>query len=232
MNREEAKSRIILASDFGSTLETIHHVDLAKNLHGLKVGRQLVGKHFGWLVDHTKVKGVKNLFFDERLNEGVDQMKQDVNARADLADYLSIDIQAGTAAMRSAINANEDRVTLVGSTIASDMSEADCVELHGMSSKRRVAYLGSIAARAGLTHLTASGHDLAELRQEPATRNMTIFATGIILNTDDIHDQQRVSYPSEAIRNGADYLVIGRAITMASDPERAIERIAEDMMLA
>jgi orotidine-5'-phosphate decarboxylase len=55
---------------------------------------------------------------------------------------------------------------------------------------------------------------------------------GIRLPGGDAHDQARVDGPGDAIARGADWLVIGRAVAAASDPERAAEEITRDVAAA
>ena len=45
----------------------------------------------------------------------------------------------------------------------------------------------------------------------------------------EVHDQKRIATPAQAIARGADYLVVGRPITQASDPAAAARRIVADM---
>jgi orotidine-5'-phosphate decarboxylase len=55
------------------------------------------------------------------------------------------------------------------------------------------------------------------------------FVPGVRLDVTNVQDQARVSTPSAAIRAGAEWLVIGRTVTGAPDPERAAARVAADV---
>jgi len=71
--------------------------------------------------------------------------------------------------------------------------------------------------------LVTSGREVEILRKEFGNR-FTLVVPGIRPGT-GTHDQKRVSTPAEAVFHGADYLVIGRAITEAKDPEAVLEEI-------
>ena len=92
-----------------------------------------------------------------------------------------------------------------------------------------VALRAATAARAGAHGLIASAaDDLAGLRAGAGGK--LLFATpGIRMPGAPLGDQKRVATPAEAIRRGADYLVVGRPITQAADPARAAEAVLADM---
>ena len=56
-----------------------------------------------------------------------------------------------------------------------------------------------------------------------------LVTPGIRMSEQEAGDQRRISTPSEALRAGADLLVVGRPVTRAADPERALEALAEEM---
>jgi len=71
--------------------------------------------------------------------------------------------------------------------------------------------------------LVASGKEVEILRKEFGDR-FTLVVPGVRLGS-GAHDQKRVVTPSEAVSLGADYLVIGRVITEAGNPESVIDEI-------
>lgn len=82
------------------------------------------------------------------------------------------------------------------------------------------------AAAAGCGGVVCSAHEIAAVtRRAPGLATMV---PGIRLAGEPHHDQARVATPAEAIERGADWLVIGRAVTGAVDPEAAAEAIARD----
>lgn len=86
-----------------------------------------------------------------------------------------------------------------------------------------VLTLASLADKAGVDGLVCSGREVEMLRKEFGDR-FTLVVPGI-RPAGEAHDQKRVVTPAEAISSGADYLVIGRAITEADDPDAVVEGI-------
>jgi len=86
-----------------------------------------------------------------------------------------------------------------------------------------VLRLASLAEKANIDGLVCSGFEVEMLRAEFGDR-FTLVVPGIRQGT-TAHDQKRVVTPQEAVSLGADYLVIGRAITEADNPEAVIDGI-------
>ena len=89
---------------------------------------------------------------------------------------------------------------------------------------------GEQALELGVDGLVASAAEAAMLRQT--------VGQGLLIVTPGVRpagaaaDQKRVAAPAEAIRNGADYLVVGRPVTQAPDPRAAAEAVAAEMEAA
>ncbi len=87
--------------------------------------------------------------------------------------------------------------------------------------------LASLADKAGVDGLVCSGMEVEMLRKEFGER-FTLVVPGI-RPAGDKHDQKRVVTPAEAVASGADYLVIGRAITEADNPEAVVDEIVKSI---
>jgi orotidine-5'-phosphate decarboxylase len=83
------------------------------------------------------------------------------------------------------------------------------------------------AVRAGCDGVVCSPHEIAAVRARDA--RLATMVPGIRLAGGDHHDQARVATPEEAVRAGADWLVIGRPITGAADPEMAATEVAHSV---
>jgi orotidine-5'-phosphate decarboxylase len=83
---------------------------------------------------------------------------------------------------------------------------------------------------AGCTGVVCVATDLPVIKR--AAPSIIAVVPGIRLTGTPAHDQGRVATPGDAIRNGADVLVIGRAVTAADDPAAAAEAIAEQVAQA
>lgn len=82
------------------------------------------------------------------------------------------------------------------------------------------------AATAGCDGVVCSAREVAAVKERAA--HLRTMVPGIRLPDEAQHDQARVATPAEAIGQGADWLVIGRAVTAADDPEAAAEAITRD----
>ena len=91
------------------------------------------------------------------------------------------------------------------------------------SSQDAVLRLATLADKAGVDGLVASGREVEILRKEFGDR-FTLVVPGIRTGT-SVHDHLRAVTPAEAISLGADYLVIGRAITEAKNSQAVLDKI-------
>ena len=85
-----------------------------------------------------------------------------------------------------------------------------------------------MAKQAGLDGVVASCQEAAFLRKEFG-EDFIIVTPGIRPSGGDVQDQKRVATPTEAIRSGSDFLVVGRPIVAAEDPLKAAKKILEEM---
>ncbi len=95
------------------------------------------------------------------------------------------------------------------------------------STQDTVINLATLAEKANVDGLICSGVEVEALRREFSDR-FTLVVPGIRPGTAN-HDQKRVTTPAEAVSKGADYLVIGRAITEADNPEEVVDEIVESI---
>ena len=84
------------------------------------------------------------------------------------------------------------------------------------------------AEDAGFDGVVCGGPDIAIAR----AHQLRTMVPGIRLLGGDVHDQARVDTPGDAITRGADWLVVGRAVAAADDPERAAEETTRDVAAA
>lgn len=95
------------------------------------------------------------------------------------------------------------------------------------STQDTVLNLAALAEKANVDGLVCSGVEVEALRKEFGDK-FTLVVPGIRPGT-ATHDQKRVTTPAEAVSKGADYLVIGRAITEADNPEEVVDEIVQSI---
>ena len=144
---------------------------------------------------------------------------------------LTVHAAAGPAAIRAAAEAAPD-TRIVAVTVLTSLGEEDLrrIGLAGPVSDaaKRLAVL---AVEAGARGLVCSPQEVAAVRAEVGN-DILLITPGVRLAGADIHDQARVATPEEALRAGADLLVIGRPITRAADPGAAAAAIAASLRRA
>lgn len=93
----------------------------------------------------------------------------------------------------------------------------------------QVAALAKLAYDCGMNGVVASPHEVAIVRAQIPAKDFVIVTPGVRPASVSNDDQRRVMTPAEAVRAGADYLVVGRAILKAKEPSRAAELIVAEM---
>jgi orotidine-5'-phosphate decarboxylase len=97
--------------------------------------------------------------------------------------------------------------------------------------EQHVVRLARLAQDAGLSGVVASPQDAAAVRRACGA-GFLIVTPGVRPAGAEAGDQRRIATPGEAIRAGADYLVIGRAVTLAPDPQAALRGIHAEIEAA
>lgn len=136
------------------------------------------------------------------------------------------------AAARDAVAGKKKRPQLLGVTILTSMDAAALhqVGVSGTPGSRALA-LAKLAKESGLDGVVASTHEAQAIRAACGP-NFLIVVPGVRPANIQANDQSRVATPAQAIRAGADYLVIGRPITAAPDAAKAAKEIAADVAAA
>ena len=117
---------------------------------------------------------------------------------------------------------------LLGVTILTSSDETTLREVGvGASMEEQVLRLAQLGVECGIGGIVASPHELTALRSAHGTK-IKIITPGIRPTGSAAGDQKRAMTPAEALKAGADYLVIGRPITAAPDPLAALEQIVAD----
>jgi len=138
-------------------------------------------------------------------------------------------LRAAMAAAYRIADADGKRPRVVGVTVLTSFDEDDLAAV-GMSGPigDQVRRLADLAQANGLDGVVASAHEIDALRAQCGSEFM-IVVPGIRPAWSSADDQKRVIAPAEALKKGADILVVGRPITKASDPVAAARRIVEEM---
>jgi orotidine-5'-phosphate decarboxylase len=171
------------------------------------------------------------LFLDLKLHDIPNTVAGAVRSAAALNPHLiTVHASGGTAMLRAAVeaaaSAPSKRPLLLGVTVLTSLDSVD-LEAAGQDADvpAQVERLALLAERAGLDGIVCSPREIGRLRAV-LRRETLIVVPGIRPEGSAAGDQKRTMSPAEAMREGADHLVIGRPITGAADPAAAAQAIA------
>jgi orotidine-5'-phosphate decarboxylase len=226
-----AKDKIIVALDVPSAQEAQELIGRLRDRVGwFKVGLQLFAAVGPAIVEEIKKGGAK-VFLDLKFHDIPNTVQQAVRSACALgADMLTIHLCGGSEMCRAAVQGRAQSSTLLlGVTVLTSQNDQTLAEV-GIKANvaEQVLLLATLAKAAGIDGLIASPHEIRLLRNRFGPR-FTIVTPGIRPTGADRGDQKRVMTPSEAIKAGSDYLVIGRSITGTADPVAALNGIEAEL---
>jgi len=227
-----ARDRLIVALDVASAAEAEAMVArLGDSVTFYKVGLQMI---FAGGIDFARrLAGEgKQVFLDAKLLDIDNTIAGAVESIVPLgATFLTI--HAYPKAMRAAVAARGGAsLRLLGVTVLTSMDAADLAAAgYAGAPDALVAARAGDARAAGMDGVVASPAEAAAVRAivGPA---MALVTPGIRPSGAASGDQKRVATPGSAIRDGADYLVVGRPVTTAADPRAAAEAIVDEITSA
>jgi orotidine-5'-phosphate decarboxylase len=227
------KDKLIVALDFASYDEARALVDtLGETVSFYKVGLELLFADGLALASELKNEN-KRVFLDMKFHDIGNTVEKAVAAVAHLGfDFLTIhgtDSKTMKAAVKGRGNAP---LKLLAVTVLTSL-DADDLKEQGISLSPRDLVLkrARLAQEAGMDGVIASGMEAARIRAT-AGEDFLIVTPGIRLPGGEAGDQKRITTPEDALRDGANHLVVGRPITAASNPKRAAETVLGHIKLA
>lgn len=119
---------------------------------------------------------------------------------------------------------------LLGITVLTSINEEDCISIYGATPKQKVMQFAHTALEAGLDGIVCSGKELDVIRADSSLNDLLAVVPGITPEwAKKADDQSRVVTPGEAVQRGADYIVVGRAITK---PPAGVSRAEAAQLIA
>ena len=219
--------KVMVALDVASEAEALA---LAEALQGsgcwLKIGLELYALTGLKLVDTFKQMGFK-LFLDLKLHDIPTTVERTLRVLcASRVDMVNIHCTGGYDMMaRAADVCHPAGVKVLGVTVLTSMDQED-LSILGFKAKVRdqVVNLALLAEKAGLDGVVASAQEAALLRSRLGD-DFLLVTPGIRPPGSAKNDQVRVFTPVDALKAGSSYLVIGRPITQAKDPRKALQEL-------
>jgi orotidine-5'-phosphate decarboxylase len=222
-------ARVIVALDFPDATAASALADrLDPALFKLKVGKELFVRAGPQLVEYLVGQGFA-VFLDLKFHDIPNTVAQACRAAADLGVWM-VNVHAGGGlrmmeAAREAVDRAPLRPRLIGVTVLTSLTAEDLRQV-GVDSapEEQVLRLARLARQAGLDGVVCSAREAEPLRRELGPEFLLV-TPGIRPAGSAADDQRRILTPLLAMQAGADYLVVGRPITLAEDPVEALRRI-------
>lgn len=222
MTKNPATDRLIVALDVPAVTDARRLVaTLGDSVSFYKIGLELVFSGGLELARDLKADG-KRVFLDIKLLDIGNTVERAVANVAKLGlDFLTIhgtDLKTMRAAVagRGSSGLKILPVTVLTSLDGEDLKQQGI----GMSPAELVLHRARLAREAGCDGVIASGQEAAAVRAATGS-GFLIVTPGIRLPGGAAGDQTRITTPGDAVRSGADHIVVGRPITAASDPRAA-----------
>jgi orotidine-5'-phosphate decarboxylase len=198
-----------------------------------KVGSQLFTSEGPRAVQQLAGLGF-DIFLDLKFHDIPNTVAGAVAAAAKLPRVRLVNVHASGGvemmrAAREAAGSGKSRPAVLAVTILTSL-DAKALRSIGMSGSpaSRATALAQLAKRAGMDGVVASAQEVKSIRRACGPKFL-IVVPGIRPSATSANDQSRIATPSEAVRAGADYLVVGRPITAARDPRAAALTIANEI---
>lgn len=237
-----AIERLILALDTSDFEYAIELVDRFKDYIGIfKVGLELFISAGPEIVEVIKSRG-KKVFLDLKFHDIPNTVVQASVAATRLGVHMfNIHTSGGLEMMtkcrdmvvETCLKENIERPKILGVTVLTSLTKEVLRDELGIqhSLKTHVRHLSGLALKAGLDGVIASPKEAETIRSH-CGRGFLIVSPAIRPSWTPPDDQKRTATPKEAIRNGSDYLVMGRAILKQPDPLKALELITLEILAA
>lgn len=233
-------NRVITALDFANVSDALAIAEtIDPALSRVKVGKELFTRAGPQVVADLHLMGF-DVFLDLKFHDIPNTVAGAIRATCDLGVWM-VNVHASggkpmMAAAAEAVKATGGNTLLIGVTVLTSMSDEDvaCVGYSNNAADQAVL-LAKLSAESGLDGVVCSPQEVPLIRSavEPLSKNFITVTPGVrpgALNSSD--DQRRTMTPADAVRNGSDYLVIGRPITQAENPNDTLTSIIHDTRIA
>ncbi len=236
------KEKLIIALDVASPDKAMDIVDrLGDYAHVFKVGFELFVSAGPAIVEQIQKKG-KKVFLDLKFHDIPNTVSHAAIAATRLGVYMfNIHASGGLDMMRrcrdsvenTCLKENIPKPRIVGVTVLTSIGNESlkneiCIQ-HSL--KTHVKHLAALALTAGLDGVVASPHEISMIKQNFG-QNFIVVTPGIRPSWVPPDDQMRTATPREALKDGADYIVMGRGILKQDDPIKALELISLEILTA
>ena len=226
--------KLILALDLDRADEALALVKLLKPYLSLfKVGNQLFTREGPGFVKELRKLDV-DIFLDQKWHDIPQTVAHAVKSAVALdVRYVTVHASGGLEMLQAAQEAVKgSRTEILAVTVLTSLNDGALRQIgFDRTTAEQVVRLARLATLAGVAGLVCSPLEIALIReqlQEP----VKLVTPGVRSAKDDVQDQKRTLSASEALKRGANHLVIGRPITKATDPVAATQALMAECGLS
>lgn len=234
------KDKLILALDMSDPDHALAVVDQLHDwVNVYKVGFQLFLSSGPGIIEKLHHKN-KKVFLDLKFHDIPNTVMRAAEAATRMGVYMfNLHTSGGSEMMRRCNDRvvelcskeNLARPKIIGVTVLTSISQAEFKGELGYKQtiKTHAKHLATLAMQSGLDGVVASGHEASMIKSH-CGNGFIVVTPGIRPSWSPPDDQQRTMTPKDALKNGADYIVVGRGILGQEDPLKAVELISLEVM--
>ncbi len=239
ISNKQARDKLIFALDAASMEEALSWVELLSGHVGMfKVGKELFTAVGPEIIESIKQKGQK-VFLDLKFHDIPNTVARAAEAavKADV-DMFNVHALGGSRMIQETVSAacacadklGKTRPIILAVTVLTSLNNDDIAEIgFEKSTNELVLHLAKMAHKAGASGVVSSAQDIAVLRADLDDK-FVIVTPGIRgIGEEAKDDQKRTLSAYEAVKSGADYIVVGRPIRKAEDPLKACLQINQEI---
>ncbi|MFH0728496.1 MAG: orotidine-5'-phosphate decarboxylase [Pseudomonadota bacterium] len=232
-----AKDYIIFPLDVPSVEEARRYVTmLGAHVGMFKVGLELFIRSGPEIIRIIKSESGAGVFLDLKLHDIPVTVERAMAAVADLqVELATVHCGESSAMLEAAVSGGGGKVGVLGVTVLTSVSGEDIrsagfIEALSTDVSLLVLKRATAAKAAGLTGIVCSGLEVRTIKMKLGDEFICV-TPGIRPSWEltGADDQRRIATPAGAVRDGSDYLVIGRPIRDAEDPVHAAKRVADEI---
>ena len=234
---KDAKDYIVFSLDVPSLKEAEQYVVLLSEYVGMfKVGLELFISSGPEIIKIIKAVGTAKIFLDLKLHDIPATVSRAMASIADLCvDFATVHCGENKEMLKAAVAGSAGKTGIVGVTVLTSVSGEDIAAVGFRSEfssdiSRLVMNRAQMAMDAGCAGVVCSGLEVKMIK-EKFGKDFVALTPGIRPSWEGMNknDQQRITTPAQAIKNGSDYLIIGRPIRDAKNPKEAAINIAKEI---
>ena len=169
-----------------------------------------------------------DIFLDLKLHDIPNTVNKSIKGLTDLPiRMLTVHTSGGRKMLEGSVLAlQETEIKVFGVTALTSLSNNDTKYIYKRSAEDQVLAMIQLAKEAQIDGVVCSPHELELVKNNS---NLLTITPGIRLHNNNTNDQARTMSPIDAIKNGSDYIVIGRPITSSNDISKTLSEIYESI---